>query len=560
MGIHLARVSLFVVILVLIRFQHRQLAARPNDASSAPVEVEQLLTFFPTAESVSAAGSGRGTQNVFNGTGEVLGYVLTTSPDADHIIGFSGPTNCLIAFTETDEIAGVTILSSGDTRDHLKQVIEDGRFLDSFRGLSWQQAAQSTSVDSVSGATLTSLAIRESIVYRLSGGRPSLRFPEPLTVADAKQFFPSAESIIQSGNLWRVSDSSGKELGSLARTSPAADNLIGFQGPTETRIGLDNHQQVIGLQLGRSYDNEPYVSYVRDDLYFRSLFDGQTLEQIAAIDLEDAGIEGVSGATMTSQAVASGVIAAAQNFVDQHENDQANRQASTAGLLGVRIRPRDLGTLAVILAGVIIAFTSLRGRKLVRVGFQLILIGYLGLVNGDMISQAMLVGWAQNGIPWSNAVGLVLLSLAAFAIPITTRRNVYCSHLCPHGAVQQLIKNRLPWKLRLSRRLKRALTLIPVLLLTWCLTVAMTGLGFSLVDIEPFDAWVFRIAGWATISVAVVGLIASLFVPMAYCRYGCPTGALLDFVRFHSRSDVWSGRDWLAVGLTILAAGCWVAT
>ena len=31
-----------------------------------------------------------------------------------------------------------------------------------------------------------------------------------------------------------------------------------------------------------------------------------------------------------------------------------------------------------------------------------------------MISQAMLVGWAQHGVPWSSAPALVLLAAAAF--------------------------------------------------------------------------------------------------------------------------------------------------
>ena len=87
------------------------------------------------------------------------------------------------------------------------------------------------------------------------------------------------------------------------------------------------------------------------------------------------------------------------------------------------------------------------------------------------------------------------------------------------------------------------------MLLAWCVLVGMTTLGFSLVDIEPFDAYVFRIAGWATITVAVVGLAASLFVPMAYCRYGCPTGAVLQWLRFHTGSDRWSIRDWAALAL-----------
>jgi polyferredoxin len=75
-----------------------------------------------------------------------------------------------------------------------------------------------------------------------------------------------------------------------------------------------------------------------------------------------------------------------------------------------------------------------------------------------------------------------------------------------------------------------------------------------LVDIEPFDAYLFPVAGWATITIALVGLAASLFVPMAYCRYGCPTGALLQFLRFNAASDRWSSRDWVAATYTGLAA------
>ena len=86
----------------------------------------------------------------------------------------------------------------------------------------------------------------------------------------------------------------------------------------------------------------------------------------------------------------------------------------------------------------------------------------------------------------------------------------------------------------------------------------MTSTTFSLVDVEPFDAWVFQVAGWATISIAVVGLVASLFIPMAYCRYGCPTGALLNFLRLNANSDRWTRGDWIATGTLFICAGVYV--
>ena len=42
----------------------------------------------------------------------------------------------------------------------------------------------------------------------------------------------------------------------------------------------------------------------------------------------------------------------------------------------------------------IMAFTDLRGKKWLRLFWQAILIGYLGLISGDLISLALLGGWA----------------------------------------------------------------------------------------------------------------------------------------------------------------------
>lgn len=556
-ALQLIRVALFAVIIGLIHAQHAKLKARRQLEPSAPVQLSKLRKFFPDAQSQAIDNAdGRGRREVLDAEESSLGYVVQTSPDSDHLIGFSGPTNTLVAFDRDDRIVGIEILSSGDTRDHVAEVLQDDKFLESFNGLTWEEAAMRTDVDVVSGATLTSLAIQESIIHRLSGGRPSLRFPNPLTVDDARTVFEAAETIEQDDrlqSLWHVSNRQGKKLGEILRTSPAADNIIGYQGPTEARIVFDTTGSIVGLSIGSSYDNDEYVTYVREDTYFLTLFNELKLPDLASLDLEEAEVEGVSGATMTSMAVAEGLIAAAK----QHQQALESAKQSPEPIL--KWTSRDLGTAGVICGGLIIAFTSLRGNKVLRIGFQLVLIVYLGLINGDMLSQAMIVGWAQTGVPWSRAGGLVLLTLAAFLVPLTTRRNAYCTHLCPHGAAQQLLKNRLPFRFHLSNRLSQALRLIPAVLLMWCVVVAMAALPFSLVDIEPFDAWVFRVAGWATITIAIVGLAASLFVPMAYCRYGCPTGALLNFLRNHSRSDCWSGRDWCAVMLVVLASGLWIA-
>lgn len=544
--VHAGRVLILVAIAVIIHLAAKLHA--PDDQGPAPqVELAVAQQLFPTAAQINEEGA------LLDPAGQKLGRVLQTSPAGDQAIGFSGPTNVLIGFSDDEKIVGLAILSSRDTREHVREVERHATFLHSLDGLNRDEVLARTDFDAVSGATLTSLAMIEAVQRRLGGAQKSLKFPDPPQLVVVRKLFPTAESLQPDESypaLLHVQAGDGKSLGKLLRTSPAADNVVGYQGPTEMLVALDADDRVIGMAMSRSYDNEPYVDYVRDDDYFLKLFNDQPIQDLAQTDLSQLQIEGVSGATMTSQAAATGVYHAADGLVQAYlAASQANERSYLPDL-----RERDYKTIAVVIVGVLLAFSPWRGNPWARIPFQVLVLVYLGFANGDFVSQALLVGWAQNGVPWKSALGLALLVGAALALPIFTRSNVYCSHLCPHGVVQQWTKRRLKWQWKPSKHLLPWLKAIPSVLLAWVVLVAGARWSFSLVDIEPFDAYVWHIAGWGTICVAIVGLIASLFTPMAYCRFGCPTGALLDYVRYNGKSEFWTRRDWVAVGLLALGA------
>jgi len=550
--LHICRWGVFVVILWLIRQQHQFHEAQVRGLAQSRVGVERVRKYFEEAARLAEWRPEHGGQTVEDADGKPLGYIVQTSPASDHIIGYSGPNNTLIAFDRNNVILGMEVLSSGDTPAHLDAVVNDKMFMRSFVGLSWQEARTERKVDGVSGATLTSLAIAEGIVHRLGGTPHSYRFPKPVTVVEVKQFIADAHRFAPwegRPGVFQVTDANGRHMGAAARTSPTADELIGFQGPTDTLIVLDNQDCVTGIAIRRSYETPEYVGWVREEEHFMTLFNGMSLEELASLDLFQTEVEGVSGATMTSLTIAESLVMTARHLREAESLPCRPRIAASS---------RDVGTALVIAFAMVLAFTSLRGSKSIRISFQIVLIAYLGLLHGDMVSQSLVVGWAQNGIPWRFAPGLILLVGAAFLVPLVTRRQLYCHHLCPHGAAQQLVRNALPYRLRLPKWLARCLRALPPLLLAWVLVVAMLHLPFNLAAIEPFDAYVFRIAGWATIVVAIAGLIASLLVPMAYCRFGCPTGAMLGYLRLRGRRDRLALRDLAALAFVVTAAALWL--
>ncbi len=564
---------MFASILLCIHWQHREFLQRQvrleNWSDVLPV-VQGVLPGATLVQGPADNTSFREAAVVVDASGQTIARAIRTSPAANHILGFSGPTDVLLVMNPDSKVSAVKILSSRDTRDHLQKVLDDQTFLQAIIGRSQAELLNLNDVDAVSGATLTSYAILESVRFRVAllsheGASPpkltSLKFPEPPRLEDVRLLYDTAAKVEPdpvSTVIWKILNAENKEIGSLLRASPAADNNVGFQGPTDVLIGIDAQGLVAGIAVGVSYDNEPYVGYVREDEYFRKLFNGRDLQALAAID--GNVVEGVSGATMTSQAVARSMQVTAQALVDEQQQLKSlPAQPETAGVESNKettknrslLSPRDISTIVITLLGMILGLTHLRGRKWLRISYQLVVILWLGLMNGDMVSQALLLGWVQSGVPWQNALGLSLLTVAALLIPISTGRNVYCAQICPHGAVQQLVRRRLPWQLKLSPRAIGWLRYLPLLLVVWVMAIGLLHLPFSPVDIEPFDAWLWSIAGVATVSIAVVGLSASLFVPMAFCRFGCPTGAVLDYIGGGGKS--WNRRDTFVLVLVFAA-------
>lgn len=548
-ALHVFRLALFVSIVGLIHLRHREFEARRSASGAQPIPIESVRALFPQAERLAIGMNERAATVVLDRDGKTLGHVVQTSPQSDRVVGFSGATNVLIGFDEHEQIVGVRILESRDTREHIAHVERDQRFLSQWNGKQWNEAAYLPRVDTVSGATLTSLAIVEGVRLRLGGQRPALKFPDELRVAEVIPFLPPASSLrarAEQPALTDVLDANGASIGIAVRTTPAADAVIGYQGPTDTLLVFDTASKLVGMALRKSYDNEPYVGYVRDEASFGAHFIDRGYAELSKLDPKAEGIEGVSGATMTSIAVANG-IAPALRAAEVRIAAKKPEWNWTA---------RETGTAIVLLLAGVMSVTRLRGNRLLRLTFQVVLVGYLGFVNGDLLSQASLVGWAQAGVPLRSAPGLVLLTAAALLVPAVSRTQLYCHQLCPFGAAQQLlVRKAAPIRnVRLSRTVTTVLRVVPPLLLAVVIATAVRHWPLSLVSLEPFDAFHLRIAGVATLSIAIVGLAISAFIPMAYCRFGCPTGAMLNFLRFHSRSDCWSGRDSVAIGLLVLAA------
>ena len=202
-------------------------------------------------------------------------------------------------------------------------------------------------------------------------------------------------------------------------------------------------------------------------------------------------------------------------------------------------------------------FTSLHARPWIRRVWQLLLVGGLGLWLGQLLSLSLFAGWARHGVPWATAPALLALAAVALLIPWGARRQTYCHQVCPHGAAQELLGGFKRLHVAVPARWHGWLGKLPALALAGAFLAALAWPRWSLGEAEPFDAWILGTAVAVPLGLALAGLVASVFVPQAYCKYGCPTGALLKFVRTSSTDERWARRDTLAA--LVLAVGATIA-
>ena len=372
----------------------------------------------------------------------------------------------------------------------------------------------------------------------------------PITVAEVRVFLPEAERLKVDGDPrggLEVLDSSGSKIGYVVRTMPESREITGYSGPTDVLAVFDTQDKGVGVAIRHSYDTPSHVEDVERDFLFMEKWNGRLWSEIAGItDLKAADIYGVSGATRTSEAVAQSI---------------THRLAVAEGKAGMKrsLSPgwRDVMLMGFLGFGCLFAFVKAGSVQRWRWVYSVATILGLGFWMGDLLAQSLMIGWVESRVPWQATPGLVLFVLAAFLLPWFTKQPVYCQFICPHGNLQRWTMKVIParWKRPLPEDGKWIARWVPAMLLAVVLAVSFLQLDLDLAGIEPFDAYLLKGAGLATILVALIGLAISLFFPMAYCKYGCPTGWLLEFVRRRSGKDHFSDRDWIGLGLLAMAAG-----
>ncbi|MBR4489961.1 4Fe-4S binding protein [bacterium] len=104
--------------------------------------------------------------DVSDASGKMLGRVLYAKPDETSVAGFGGNLRVVVGISPDGKIAGVELGENYESVGFIERVRDEG-FFKKWNGLSVEEAAKAD-VDTVSGATMSTTAIKSMVALNLS--------------------------------------------------------------------------------------------------------------------------------------------------------------------------------------------------------------------------------------------------------------------------------------------------------------------------------------------------------------------------------------------------------
>ena len=254
-------------------------------------------------------------------------------------------------------------------------------------------------------------------------------------------------------------------------------------------------------------------------------------------------VDAVSGATFSSRAIIANMqrgLAYAKQHGQWGEDGSVGALGTSAppivgdedGSVGAleTSAPPIVALIVVLLGAVVPLFYNNRRLHLVQLAVNVVV---LGLWTGTFISYTLFLRIFAGGVSLS-AIGALaaplLMLIVALIYPLAGRSGHYCANVCPFGSAQELAGKLSRRKLRITPRVLKALTVLRNLLWGVLMALLLTGTCTAWVDYELFTAFLYSSASVWVMVLAALFLVLSVWVPRPYCRFVCPTGALVKSV------------------------------
>lgn len=317
----------------------------------------------------------------------------------------------------------------------------------------------------------------------------------------------------------------------VVNTKPLAKDVQGYGGPVPLKIHIKDGR-VAAVEAEPNAESPDFFNRAKELL---NHWQNKSVDEALAEE-----VDAVSGATFSSRAIIANMqrgLAYAKQHGQWGEDGSVGALRTSAspieggsvGALGTSASP-IVALIAVLLGAIVPLFYNNRRLHLVQLAVNVVV---LGLWTGTFVSYTLFLRIFAGGVSLS-AIGALaaplLMLIVALIYPLAGRSGHYCANICPFGSAQELAGKLSRRKLRITPRVLKLLSVLRNLLWGVLMALLLTGTCTAWIDYELFTAFLYSSASVWVIVLAALFLVLSVWVPRPYCRFVCPTGALVKSV------------------------------
>ena len=320
----------------------------------------------------------------------------------------------------------------------------------------------------------------------------------------------------------------------VVNTKTLAKDVQGYGGPVPLKIHIKDGR-VAAVEAEPNAESPDFFNRAKELL---NHWQNKSVDEALAEE-----VDAVSGATFSSKAIIANMqrgLAYAKQHGQWGEDGSVGALGTSAppivgsedGSVGAleTSAPPIVALIVVLLGAVVPLFYNNRRLHLVQLAVNVVV---LGLWTGTFVSYTLFLRVFSGGVSLS-AIGALaaplLMLIVALIYPLAGRSGHYCANICPFGSAQELAGKLSRRKLRITPRVLKLLSVLRNLLWGVLMALLLTGTCTAWIDYELFTAFLYSSASvWVTV-LAALFLVLSVWVPRPYCRFVCPTGALVKSV------------------------------
>ena len=317
----------------------------------------------------------------------------------------------------------------------------------------------------------------------------------------------------------------------VVNTKPLAKDVQGYGGPVPLKIHIKDGR-VAAVEAEPNAESPDFFNRAKELL---NHWQGKSVDEAMSEE-----VDAVSGATFSSRAIIANMqrgLAYAKQHGQWGEDGSAGAlETSAPPIVGGSVgaletsAPPIVALIVVLLGAVVPLFYNNRRLHLVQLAVNVVV---LGLWTGTFVSYTLFLRVFSGGVSLSTIGALaapLLMLIVALIYPLAGRSGHYCANICPFGSAQELAGKLSRRKLRITPRVLKLLSVLRNLLWGVLMALLLTGTCTAWIDYELFTAFLYSSASvWVTV-LAALFLVLSVWVPRPYCRFVCPTGALIKSV------------------------------